>query len=158
MEISFNLNEKQVSLNINPTDRLVHVLRDQGLLLSKEGCLSGKCGACMVLLNDKPVPSCIIPVFKVQDARVITLEKFMETKYYQDIQQGFAKSHVELCGFCNAGKIFVTHYFLSENIKPSRPIVKQFFSGNLCRCTSFEELYAGIKQAGIIRRNREYAR
>jgi len=155
MIIPFELNGSMVYIDCNPGERLVHILRRRFNLLSmKEGCLSGRCGSCMVLMNKLPVPSCIIPVFQIRNASIQTLEKFKETEEYSDILQGFTEAGVNMCGFCNAGKIFVAHRMLEENLRPVKEDIRELFSGNMCRCTSIEELILGVKAAGTVRRKR----
>lgn len=155
MIIPFTLNGSMVYIDSNPGERLVHILRRRFNLLSmKEGCLSGRCGSCMVLLNNNPIPSCIVPVFQVRNASVITLEEFSKTEDYQDIIEGFKTASVSMCGFCNAGKIFIAHTILCANLHPLKGEIKEMLSGNMCRCTSIEDLVSGIKNAGSIRRKR----
>lgn len=156
MIISFILNGSRVYTDSDPGERLVHILRRRfGLLGSKEGCLTGRCGSCMVLLNNAPVPSCVVPVFQAADCSIVTIEKFAKTNDYRDIIGGFEKAGVSMCGFCNTGKILVAHAILMANLRPSRDEIKKMFSGNLCRCTDIESLVAGVKHAGTIRRKRK---
>lgn len=158
MMIPFTLNGSEVFIDANPGERLVHALRRFGLAGTKEGCLSGKCGSCMVLMNGNPVPSCIIPVFQAKNAVIVTIERFAESDEYRDIIEGFKHAGVSMCGFCNTGKILVAHALLNENVKPTKSDINNWFSGNLCRCTSIDDLYAGVKQAGILRRKRDHAK
>lgn len=156
MIIPFELNGRMVYIDSNPGERLVHILRRRfKLISSKEGCMSGRCGSCMVLVNNSPIPSCIIPVFQVRNCAVITLEQFSKTEDYQDIIEGFRTAGVSMCGFCNAGKILVTHSILSADLRPSKETIKEMFSGNMCRCTSIDDLVVGVKNAGAIRRKRQ---
>lgn len=156
MIIPFELNHNAVYVDTNPGERLVHILRRNfNLLAAKEGCLSGRCGSCMVLMNDNPVPSCIVPVFQVRNASIITLEHFSQTGDCDDILQGFDAAGVSMCGFCNAGKIFIAHMILQANLRPAKEDIKEAFSGNMCRCTNIEDLITGVKNAASIRRIRQ---
>ena len=156
MIIPFELNGKTVYIDSNPGERLVHILRRRfGLLSMKEGCLSGRCGSCMVLMNGTPVPSCIIPVFQVRNAEIVTLEEFSKTADCRDIEEGFASAGVTMCGFCNAGKILIAHSILNGNLRPAKEEIREMFSGNMCRCTSMDELVAGVKNAASLRRTRQ---
>ena len=158
MIIPFELNGETVYADSNPGERLVHILRTRFHLLSpKESCLTGRCGSCMVLMNGDPVHSCILPVFQVRNASIVTLESFSLTHDYADIIEGFEIAGVNMCGFCNAGKIFITHTLLDHNTRPSTVEIREQFSGILCRCTAIEELIAGVKKAGTIRRKRKNA-
>lgn len=155
MIVKFTLNGSTVFIDANPGERLVHILRRRyGLKGSREGCLSGRCGSCTVLLNGNPVPSCIIPVFQVHDAEVTTIEGFMQEEDYRDIEEGFRSAGVTTCGFCDAGKILTAHGILNEHPRPTKEEIKEMYSGNLCRCTNVEELIAGVKAAAAIRRRR----
>lgn len=156
MIVPFELNGNMVYIDSNPGERLVHILRQRfNLLGSKEGCLSGRCGSCMVLMNGNPIPSCIVPVFQVRNASITTIEAFSQTEDYRDIVQGFEAAGVSMCGFCNAGKIFIAHTILRLNARPGKEEIREMFSGNVCRCTSIDDLVDGVHQAGTIRRKRQ---
>jgi len=159
MIIPFELNGKNVYIDSNPGERLVHILRRKFNLLSmKEGCLSGRCGSCMVLMNNNPLPSCIVPVFQIRNASIVTLEEFSKTEDCRDITQGFEEAGVIMCGFCNAGKIFIAHTLLNSNARPTKEETREMFAGNMCRCTSIDDIISGIKIAGQIRRNRQHVK
>ena len=159
MIIPFELNGNSVYIESNPGERLVHILRKKFKLLgSKEGCLSGRCGSCMVLLDGNPVPSCIVPVFQIRNMTIVTIEGFTKTDEYADIVKGFASASVSMCGFCNSGKILIAHTILASDIRPSKETVKSMLAGNICRCTDLEDLVEGVLQAGIIRRKRQNAK
>lgn len=156
MIIPFELNGNAVYIDSNPGERLVHILRKEFKLLgSKEGCLSGRCGSCMVLLDGNPVPSCIVPVFQIRNMTIMTIEGFCKTDDYGDIIKGFAAAGVSMCGFCNSGKILIAHTILATDIRPSKDTVKSMLAGNICRCTDLDNLVDGVIQAGTIRRKRQ---
>lgn len=155
MIIPFELNGHQVYIDANPGERLVQILRRRfNLLAAREGCLSGRCGSCMVLMDGNPVPSCIMPIFEVRNSSIVTLEAFSLTDDCRDITDGFRDAGASMCGFCNAGKIFIAHSILSSNLRPTGEEIKRMFSGNICRCTCIEDLVAGVKLAGTLRRKR----
>ena len=114
MKIPVILNSERVILDAKPAESLLEVLRRQGLLSVKEGCTKGKCGSCTVLLDEKPVPSCIIPVGIVRNASIETLEFFLLTKEGEDIAAGFKQAGLNLCGFCNSARIFSTYELLKK--------------------------------------------
>jgi aerobic carbon-monoxide dehydrogenase small subunit len=156
MIVPFELNGSVVYIDSNPGERLVHILRQRFRLLgSKEGCLSGRCGSCMVLMDGAPVPSCIVPVFEVRNKSITTIEAFEKTDDYRDIAEGFSLAGVNMCGFCDAGKYFIAHTILALDVKPSKEEIREMFSGNICRCTSLDDLVEGVRQAGTIRRKRQ---
>ncbi|HHU36581.1 MAG TPA: 2Fe-2S iron-sulfur cluster binding domain-containing protein [Treponema sp.] len=159
MIVPFVLNGELVYIDANPGERLVQILRRRfGLLNAKEGCFSGRCGSCMVLMNDEPVPSCLVPVFQVKNNTVITLEHFSKTKEYREIMEGFESAGITMCGFCNAGKIFITHAILQKYTRPSNDEIRAMFVGNICRCTDIESLIAGVRNAGAMQRRRRNAK
>jgi carbon-monoxide dehydrogenase small subunit len=159
MIIPFELNGNMVYIDSNPGERLVHILRRRfSLLAAKEGCLSGRCGSCMVLLNGKPVPSCVVPVFQIRNSSIVTLEHFSTTPEYRDVMEGFANAGVSMCGFCDAGKILIAHAIVSADTRMSKDEIKAMFAGNMCRCTNVDDLVAGVKNAIAIRRKRTNAK
>lgn len=155
MIIPFELNGAMVYIDSNPGERLVHILRTRYHLTgNKEGCLSGRCGSCMVLMNGNPVPSCVVPVFQVRNAVIETIEHFGKSAECQDLLDGFKVAGVMMCGYCDAGKLFIADAIIRSSERPAKEDIKAMFSGNLCRCTSIDDLVEGVKQAAIIRRKR----
>jgi carbon-monoxide dehydrogenase small subunit len=155
MIVPFELNGNMVYVESEAGERLVHILRNKfGLTSIKDGCLSGHCESCLVLINSVPVASCLVPVFQIRNSSIITLEKFSLTDEYSDIIQGFAEAGVTMCGYCNTGKIFTTQAILSENLRPANKTIREMLSLVMCRCTSFDDLVEGVKNAGNIRRKR----
>lgn len=178
MKIPIKLNGENIVLDVPSGRMLLDVLRERGLVLAKCGCTSlvhrtrsGKkqghgygarqiCGACTVLLDGVPVPSCIVPVAIARDSEVITLEYFAKTPAYSDIIRGFKIAGVELCGFCNAGKIFAAEYLLRTKTKKALvlPSLKTIYEGisflSPC-CTSMKQLSEGIIHAFNNRVDRE---
>ena len=111
MKISFNLNKTAVQIDAPANERLLSVLRREFNLLSlKSSCLSGQCGSCTVLMNDKPVPACFIPVFNVEGKNIITLEYFKTTEEYKIIAAGFDQAGVEM-SFAMQEKYFLHMQF-----------------------------------------------
>lgn len=154
MIVSLTVNNTEIHIDANPNERLVTVLRRLGFMGVKEACFSGVCGSCMILINEKPVPSCVIPIFQARNKHIITIESFSKTKEYDDIIKGFEIAGVSMCDFCNAGKIFVTHALINSDKKITLETIQDEFSGNLCRCTSYEDLLKGVKEARLIRKRR----
>ncbi len=155
MIIPFDLNGERVIIDSNPGERLVRILRGRFRLLgAREGCLSGRCGSCTVLMSGNPVPSCIVPVFQVKNSSVTTIEAFRETPDCADILEGFALAGVSMCGFCDSGKIFIAHATLQASLRPSEEDIRTMYAGNICRCTSVGDLIAGVRNAGTVRRKR----
>ncbi|MDR2471022.1 MAG: 2Fe-2S iron-sulfur cluster binding domain-containing protein [Treponema sp.] len=159
MTVKFILNGEDVAINAEANQRLITILREHfSLTAAKTGCLDGSCGACTVIFNGAVSPACLIPAFRVQGSEIITLEGFSQTDEYQDIAAGFAKSAVESCGYCDAGKILTAELLLEQSLNPGREDFAAAFRGIRCRCTEEENLYRGILAAGEERRRRIHGR
>lgn len=159
MIVKFTLNGATVFIDANPGERLVHILRRRfSLSGSREGCLSGRCGACTVLMNGNPIPSCLVPIFQVQDTAIVTIEGFANEEDCADITEGFRSAGVATCGYCDAGKILTAHAILNAYPRPTRDEIKEMYGGNLCRCTNIEDLVAGVKAAAVLRRKRSHGK
>lgn len=147
MKISFKLNGKPVSLELDPSMRLIDVLREElHMTATKEGCGEGSCGACVVLLDGKSVNSCLLPVANVIGHEIVTLEGLKETKAFDVLQKAFAETGGQQCGFCTPGMIIAAYSLLKENPHPADEEIRAHMSGNLCRCTG----YQAIAQAVLI--------
>lgn len=147
-KIEFTLNHKKVSIEVNPTKRLLDVLRnDFDLLGSKEGCGEGECGACSVLLNDRLVNSCLTPVGTVHEQNVMTIEGLSETPQGKKIVECFSLEGAVQCGFCTPGMVMASHALLAENQNPTDLEIRIGLSGNLCRCTGYNMIIKAVQRA-----------
>ena len=124
MKIQFTLNNNPCLIDSDPSEKLIDVLRRENLSSVKQGCMSTSCGSCYVLLDNKAVASCHIPVGITIGSEIITLEYFSKTDFYSDIMKGFEKAGVSMCGYCNAGKIFLAYEILNILNEPSRDTIK----------------------------------
>jgi carbon-monoxide dehydrogenase small subunit len=159
MTLGFILNGEDVVVKADADRRLIDILRNHFKLLgAKAGCLSGVCGGCSVIFNGKVVPSCLIPAFRIRGSEIITIEGFSQTNEYQDIREGFSRSGVENCGYCDAGKILVVETLLGRNLRPTRDEILLAFRGIKCRCTEPDSLVAGVLATSEIRQRRLYGR
>lgn len=157
MKISFILNGEIVHVQTDPGERLVTILReDFHLIGTKAGCMQGRCGSCTVLINKKPVPSCLVPAFEAQNKRIETIESFKLTDEFNDIKQGFDDANVQMCGYCDNGKYLIAESILEKTLQPDESCILEHFSGCICKCTVKKELVAGIQKAASIRRSRLY--
>ena len=146
--LSFNLNGKDVTLNTDPLRRLIDVLReDFGLTGVKEGCSEGECGACSVLLNNRMVTSCIIPVGAVDGQKVMTIEGLRETPKGKTIIDAFADGGAVQCGFCIPGMVIAAYCILERNPDPTEDEIRLGISGNICRCTGYDLIVESIRLA-----------
>ena len=148
MEIRFVINEKEVALDVNPSMRLLDVIRKElHLTGTKEGCGEGECGACTVLVNDEPYNSCLTPVINVSGKSILTIEGFRERKEYRVIADAFADMGGSQCGFCTPGMILVTYALLKRNPHPSEEEIRAALAGNLCRCTGYQAIVQAVLKA-----------
>ncbi|MGI5173986.1 2Fe-2S iron-sulfur cluster binding domain-containing protein [Treponema sp. OMZ 840] len=154
MRIPLKINHNSVTVNCEPDQPLAFVLRNLNLFSVKCGCGKGLCGVCTVLIDEKSVPSCLIPVSAVKDQNIITLEHFMKTDAYSDISQAFEKNDVKLCGFCNAGRIFAIHEILEQSQRPEKQLIGEFLRTFSCPCTEDDLLVKTALTAADIRRKR----
>ena len=144
-KIKFNLNGKDVSLDVDPSARLIDVLRiNLGLTGTKEGCGEGSCGACVVLMDNRSVNSCLLPMANVIGHKVITIEEFSKTKQYECLKDAFAEEGGSQCGFCTPGMIIASHALLVKNPHPKADEIRAHLSGNLCRCTGYEAIINAV--------------
>ena len=147
MKISFVINNKKASLDVEPSMRLLDVIRNElHLTGTKEGCGEGECGACTVLINEEPVNSCLYPAINAANKNIMTIEGFRETKSYRVIADAFADMGGSQCGFCTPGMILATYAVLRKNPHPTEEEIRVALSGNLCRCTGYQAIvYAVLK-------------
>jgi carbon-monoxide dehydrogenase small subunit len=147
-KISFKLNEKSVSLTIDSERMLLWVLRtDLGLTGTKYGCGKGLCGACTVIIDDRAVRSCIIPVRSIKGKKVLTIEGLASNGKLHPIQEAFAKYDALQCGFCTPGMILNAYSLLLRNPQPTRKEIIEGMEYNLCRCGAHVRIIQAIESA-----------
>lgn len=135
---------------ISENATLLSLLRDGlGLTGTKEGCGAGECGACTVILNGKPVNSCMVLALECEGAEVQTIEGEVENGELSDLQQAFIDHNAYQCGFCTPGMIMSARALLTENPYPTRDEIKEAMEGNLCRCTGYETIIEAIESVGV---------
>lgn len=149
-KITFTLNDNVISLSLDPSMRLLDVLRDHLHLTGpKEGCGEGECGACSVLVNGRIVNSCCLPLANVEGQHVVTIEAFSKTKRYAVIKDAFHDEGGSQCGICTPGMILATESLLNQNPSPSDEEIRIGLSGNLCRCTGYNMIVKAVKLAAL---------
>ncbi len=147
MKVSLKVNGKKVNVDIPPDERLLDTLRKRlNLTGTKEGCGEGECGACTVLIDGKPVNSCLVLTAQVQDREITTIEGINSSKYAV-IQDAFVETGAVQCGFCTPGFIMSTVALLSRNPDPDENEIKEALAGNLCRCTGYVQIIEAVKLA-----------
>lgn len=155
MKIPFILDGEDIVIDSEPDEKLINILRDSGNFSVKCGCNSGSCGSCTVLLDDKPVPSCLITAAAVRECEVVTLEAFKKTADWKDIETGFRQSGVRLCGYCDAGKIFAVYDLIKKGQRPSRETAISLIQQFPCKCCETEVLANGIMIAATAHKKRK---
>src|ERR1700746_551929 len=146
-----------VRLKVNGTSReteveprllLVHFIRDiLGLTGTHVGCDTTNCGACTVLLNGKPVKSCTVFTVQVDDQEIRTIEGVADNGKLHPLQEGFREEHGLQCGFCTPGMILTAKALLEKNPHPSEQEIRWGISGNLCRCTGYQNIVEAVQYA-----------
>jgi len=140
------INGKKFVGEIEPNLRLIDFIRDiLGLYGTKEGCGEGECGSCIVLLDRKPVNSCLVMAFSVNKKEIITIEGVEMMKYGKKLKDSFNNNFVVQCGFCIPGIIMVASALLENNSNPTEDDIKKAISGNICRCSGYEVIIDAIK-------------
>jgi aerobic carbon-monoxide dehydrogenase small subunit len=159
MTISFILNGEDVNAKVRSMDRLSDLLRDSfGLLGVRSDCRCGRCGRCLIFLDGRLVPSCIVPAFAARGREVVTIEGYSQTEDYMDITAGFLDAGVITCGFCEASKVMATAALLERTPRPTpREILVQMSSAP-CRCTDPDTIVKAVQAVAERRARRIYRR
>jgi xanthine dehydrogenase small subunit len=148
VKINFVLNGDAVEVNVEKGEMLLFTLRERLKLKSvKEGCGIGECGACTVLINDRPIYSCITPTTKVQGKEVKTVEFLGTPDNLHPLQENFVKMGAVQCGYCTPGMLLASYALLIKNPKPTEKEIREAISGNLCRCTGYLPIIEAIKSS-----------
>lgn len=149
IEVIFTLNGKETRVSSDPNRTLLEVLRnDLGLTGTKDACGGeGECGACTVILNGKPVNSCLLFIGQVMGQNITTIEGLSEKGDYHPIQKAFVKAGAVQCGYCTPGAVLASKALLDNNPHPSDQEISDGLSGNLCRCTGYKKMVDAIHLA-----------
>lgn len=148
MRLRFTVNGRPVELDCEPTRRLLDVLReDLGLEDTKEGCGEGECGACTVLLDGRPVCSCLAAAAHAQGAEVLTASAVAETPEGRLVVESFEETNAVQCGFCFPGILVSAYHYLVTDGEPRIDRVKEALSGNICRCTGYQRIVESVMLA-----------
>jgi aerobic-type carbon monoxide dehydrogenase small subunit (CoxS/CutS family) len=144
--VSFRLNGNSVQVQVAPHELLVDVLRNKlELTGTKKGCGSGECGACTVLLDGRPVSSCLILARRAAKKEIITIEGLGDYRNLHILQEKFITYGAVQCGFCAPGMILSTYALLKTNPEPTTTEIREAISGNLCRCSGYSKIVEAIQ-------------
>ncbi|MBU1298066.1 MAG: (2Fe-2S)-binding protein [Bacteroidetes bacterium] len=143
--IELNINGKKYSRTVPFHRTLLEFLHDDLAILSvKEGCGEGECGACTVMLDNKPVNSCLILAVEADGTSIRTVEGEVKDGKLSPLQESFKKNHATQCGFCTPGMIMSAQSLLERNPKPNEEEIKEAIEGNFCRCTGYRQIIDAI--------------
>lgn len=146
--VNFRLNGQPVTVRCPPAYTLLEVLREQLHVTGpKEDCAKGECGACTVIMNGRPVCSCLVLISQAEGADVVTSEGLGEVGKLNPVQQAFLEEGAVQCGHCIPGLIVSATALLMRNPKPTVDEIKTALSGNLCRCTGYTKIIAAVQRA-----------
>jgi len=146
--ISLSINGKTVQLSAAPDTPLLWVLRDElGLTGTKFGCGAAICGACTVHVDGKPMRACVTPISAVAGKQVTTIEAIDANRIGQAVQAAWVRNDVPQCGYCQSGQIMTATALLARNPHPSDADIDAAMRRNLCRCGTYNQIRAAIKDA-----------
>jgi len=147
-EITVTVNGEEHSLEVEPRLLLVHLLRENlGLTGTHVGCDTTSCGACTVLVDGVPIKSCTHFAVQVDGRELKTVEGLAQAGQLHPIQEGFKEEHGLQCGFCTPGMMLVSSALLEENPDPTEEEIRWALSGNICRCTGYQNIVKAVQWA-----------
>jgi carbon-monoxide dehydrogenase small subunit len=147
-DINLKVNGKIHAIQVDSKDMLVDVIRDKvGLTGTKEGCGTGECGACTVLINGEPVNSCLYLAIRAEGKEILTIEGLGNPASLHPLQQAFVENGAVQCGFCAPGMLLSAHALLMRNPNPNEQEIRKGISGNICRCSGYVKVIKSIQQA-----------
>jgi aerobic carbon-monoxide dehydrogenase small subunit len=148
MEVTMTVNGERVTRDIEPRLLLVHFIRETlDLTGTHWGCDTSNCGACVVLLDDKPVKSCTTLAVMCDGHEIRTVESLEVDGQLDPIQEGFHEKHALQCGFCTPGMLMTSRALLDENPNPTDHEIRTAISGAICRCTGYKNIVAAVQWA-----------
>lgn len=147
-QIEFTLNDELVTLNVPVHKTLLQVLREDMLLTgTKEGCNAGECGACTVMIDGKPVNSCLTLAVEADGKTVLTVEGLAKNGELHPLQQAFLDVGAVQCGYCTPGMLLSAKAVLDEIPDPTEEQIRTAIEGNICRCTGYDRIVKAIRTA-----------
>lgn len=152
------LNGKKVALEVEACETALEVIRDRlSLKGTKEGCGIGECGACTIVVDGKSVNACLMLAAQLHGREIMTVEGLEKDSDLHPLQQSFLDHHAVQCGYCTPGLLMSSYALLRENPHPNRREIIDAISGNLCRCTGYQQIVKSVEDAAV-RLGREKAK
>lgn len=146
--IELSVNGESAEFLVEPQETLLEVLRDHmGLTGTKEGCGTGECGSCTVLIGGKPILSCLTLAVECHQQDIVTIEGIGEGNKLSPVQQAFVDCGAIQCGFCTPGMVLSSEVLLKENPNPQEKDIYKALEGNLCRCTGYNKIIEAVHKA-----------
>ena len=144
--IHLNINDKVYDVAVAPNQTLADVIRYQlGLTGTKKGCEMGDCGSCTVIMDGRPVNSCLVLAMQADNRTITTIEGLETEDGLHPVQDAFVKKGAIQCGFCSPGMILSSKSLLDRNPNPDRGEIRKAISGNLCRCTGYQKILEAVE-------------
>lgn len=144
-DITLKVNGRDYLVDVESRRTLVEVLRENlGLMGTKVSCNEGECGACTVLIDGRPAASCLVLAVDAQHKEIVTIEGMSAGEKLDPIQEAFLQHGAIQCGFCTPGMVMSTKALLDENPHPTALEVRKAISGNLCRCTGYQQIVDSV--------------
>lgn len=145
-----SINGKDVAVPVPASKRMSDILRDDLLLTgTKVSCEIGRCGACMVLLDGKPVNSCLLMAYQAAGKELTTIEGISAGEELHPVQQAMLEEGGLQCGYCTAGMVVTLTALWEENPTPTRAEAEEALCGNICRCTGYEGIFRAVERCGL---------
>jgi carbon-monoxide dehydrogenase small subunit len=153
VHLRLSVNGEDTPVSFAPYKTLLEVLReDLGLTGTKHGCELGECGACAVLLDGEPVLACLELAVQCEGREIETIEGVAKGTELHPLQAAFADLGGSQCGYCTSGMVMTAKALLDKEPAPSRDRIKEAMSGNLCRCTGYQQIWESVEQAARVMR------
>lgn len=146
--IQLIVNDQEYDVAVAPNRTLTDVIRyDLGLIGTKKGCEVGDCGSCTVILEGRPVNSCLVLAVQAHGKRITTIEGLETDEGLHPVQDAFVEKGAIQCGFCSPGMILSAKSLLDKNPKPNEGEIRSAIAGNLCRCTGYQKIVEAVQSA-----------
>ncbi len=150
MRVAMTVNGKVVSRDVEPRLLLVHFIRDElGLTGTHWGCDTSNCGTCVLWMDGQPVKSCTVLAVMADGHEIRTVEGLEQPTGLDPVQEGFMREHGLQCGFCTPGMMMTARWLLDHNPDPTEAEIREALSGQICRCTGYENIVRAVRWAAV---------